>query len=95
MNENQKRLQNAPTADNEIYVGPNWIRSGDYKVNELLDDAGTPPRRLTSDQIVERAERRKTADEKLLRSFWWMFVPGVIGLGLAGYLLSILLEALK
>lgn len=89
MTDNTKKLANAPTHDTGIFVGPDWIREGrrvdqpmldKYELSAIYDDAGTPPRRkrLTEDEIVERAEVRLCGRHllaiavMLLLFTWWV-----------------------
>lgn len=93
MTGNTKKLANAPTHDTGIYIGPGWIREGrrvdqpmldKYEVSAIYDDAGTPPRRkrLTENEIVERAEARISgwhilAVATLLLLWTWWVVKSV------------------
>lgn len=122
MNENQRRIQNEPTADDEIFVGPDWIREGrhvdqpirdaeereqrmrdDWRMQELLEDAGTPPRRprLTEEDIVARAEakakvkaKRSPAERELSVSLNWLLAAIGLLLGAGAVLCWILWKTL-
>ncbi len=84
MNEMQKRMANAPVADDGIFVGPDWIRVGKHADQPMAD-------RLSAEQIVNRA-----AEREIRRSGGWVLFWTAIGLlAVAAALFTLIYEGLR
>lgn len=109
MTEKEKQLANAPTYDNEVYVGPEWIREGKHVDQPMLDGqdrGGRKYGRLTEEEIIaragckysphpQRAKVKSQAYRELSHSFYWFLVPALIALACAAYLFDLILKGLK
>lgn len=82
MNENQRRIANAPIADNEVYVGPGWIREGKH-LNQPMRDGDERRKLLTEQDIIARAELR--ASRRFLLTvcvvFFLIAAVGIVAIG--------------
>ncbi|GAC1632791.1 MAG: hypothetical protein NVS9B14_06460 [Candidatus Acidiferrum sp.] len=76
----------------EVFVGPGHVRVGKRRDEPMRDGE---ERRLTEEDIVERAEKRRADWELAVSRFWLWMAASVIVLIFAAWLFSLMHKAVK